>query len=88
MASALNNRGLLLSDDGQFDAAEKSLSESLALYRRAVGDNHLLTGQTWYALADNSPAPAISPSRRPRSPTPSGSSGASSTRTTRPSPSR
>ena len=41
MATALNNRGLLLSDDGQFDAAEKSLNESLALYRRALGDNHL-----------------------------------------------
>src|SRR6185437_13052955 len=46
--------GLMLSDDGQFQAAEKSLSESLALYRRAVGDNHVLTGQAWYALAQNS----------------------------------
>lgn len=54
LATVLNNRGLLLSDDGQFDAAEKSLSESLALYRRAVGDTHLLTGQTWFALAQNS----------------------------------
>ena len=54
MAMALNNRGLLLSDDGQFDAAEKSLSEALSLLRRAVGDNHLSTGQAWYALAQNS----------------------------------
>ena len=54
LATVLNNRGLLLYDDGQFDAAEKSLSESLALYQRAVGDTHLLTGQTWFALAQNS----------------------------------
>jgi tetratricopeptide (TPR) repeat protein len=54
LATALNNRGLLLSDDGQFEAAEKSLNESLALYRRAVGDKHLVTGQAWYALALNS----------------------------------
>ena len=54
LAMALNNRGLLLSDDGQFAAAEKSLSESLAIYRRAVGDNHVYTGQAWYALAQNS----------------------------------
>jgi len=54
LAIALNNRGLLLSDDGQYDAAEKSLTESLALFRRAVGDNHLNTGQGWFALAQNS----------------------------------
>jgi len=54
LAMALNNRGLLLSDDGQFDAAEKSLSQSLSLYRHAVGDNHMLTGQAWFALAQNS----------------------------------
>jgi tetratricopeptide (TPR) repeat protein len=54
LAMALNNRGILLSDDGQFDAAEKSLGASLALYRRAVGDDHMLTGQAWFALAQNS----------------------------------
>lgn len=54
LATALNNRGLLLSDDGQFEAAEKSLSESLAIYRRALGENHLVTGQGWFALAQNS----------------------------------
>jgi tetratricopeptide (TPR) repeat protein len=54
LAMALNNRGLLLSDDGQFDAAEKSLGESLAIYRRSLGDNHLSTGQAWFALAQNS----------------------------------
>jgi tetratricopeptide (TPR) repeat protein len=54
LAMALNNRGILLSDDGQFDAADKSLNESLAIYRRALGDDHVLTGQAWYALAQNS----------------------------------
>ena len=54
IATALNNRGLLLSDDGQFAAAEKSLMESLAIYRRALGENHLVTGQGWFALARNS----------------------------------
>jgi tetratricopeptide (TPR) repeat protein len=54
LATALNNRGLLLSDDGQFDAAEKSLVESLALFRKAGGDNHVSTGQAWFALARNS----------------------------------
>jgi tetratricopeptide (TPR) repeat protein len=54
MATVFNNRGLLLSDDGQFVAADQSLHQSLALYQRAVGPSHLLTGQTWYALAQNS----------------------------------
>jgi len=53
LAMALNNRGLLLSDDGQFDAAEASLQESLDIYRRTVGDTHLSTGQAWFALAQN-----------------------------------
>ena len=53
LAKALNNRGLLLSDDGQFAAAEASLSESLAINRRALGENHLSTGMAWYALAQN-----------------------------------
>jgi tetratricopeptide (TPR) repeat protein len=54
LGTALNNRGMLLSDDGQFDAAEKSLTESLAIYRKTLGENHLVTGQGWYALALNS----------------------------------
>lgn len=54
LGMALNNRGLLLSDDGQFDAAEKSLTEALNIDRRTLGDHHLLTGQAWYALANNS----------------------------------
>lgn len=53
MAMALNNQGLLLSDDGQYAAAERSLTESLALYQKAFGDRHVLTGRTWYALAQN-----------------------------------
>ena len=54
LARALNNRGFLLSDEGKFDEAEKSLKESLAIYRREVGDNDVLTGQAWFALAQNS----------------------------------
>jgi tetratricopeptide (TPR) repeat protein len=53
LAVALNNRGLLLSDDGQYDAAEASLTESLQLYRKALGENHLRTGKAWFALAQN-----------------------------------
>lgn len=54
MAMVLNNRGLLLSDDGRFDAAEASLTEALNLLRKSLGDNHLSTGKAWYALAQNS----------------------------------
>ena len=54
LAMALNNRGLLLSDDGQFSAAETSLSESLTLFRKSLGENHLSTGKAWFALAQNS----------------------------------
>jgi tetratricopeptide (TPR) repeat protein len=53
IAAALNNRGLLLSDDGQFAAAELSLTESLNIYRRTLGENHLSTGQAWFTLAQN-----------------------------------
>jgi tetratricopeptide (TPR) repeat protein len=54
LAAALNNQGLILSDDGQYAAAEASLSEALAILQRAFGPNHLLVGQAWYALASNS----------------------------------
>ena len=54
MAMVLNNRGLLLSDDGRFAEAEASLNEALKLVRKAGGDNHLSTGKAWYALAQNS----------------------------------
>ncbi|MBU1374972.1 MAG: tetratricopeptide repeat protein [Alphaproteobacteria bacterium] len=54
LATALNNRGLLLSDDGQFAAAESSLTESLALFQKELGPGHLSTGKGWFALAQNS----------------------------------
>jgi tetratricopeptide (TPR) repeat protein len=54
LVMALNNRGVLLSDDGQFDAAEASLNESLAISRRSLGEAHLSTGKAWFALAQNS----------------------------------
>ena len=54
IAAALNNRGLLLSDDGRFEEAEASLTEALGLLRTSIGDNHLSTGKAWYALAQNS----------------------------------
>ncbi len=53
LAIALNNRGLLLSDDGQYDAAETSLTRSLDLYRKSLGEQHLSTGKAWFALAQN-----------------------------------
>jgi tetratricopeptide (TPR) repeat protein len=54
IATALNNRGILLSDDGQFAAAEVSLSEALRLSEIELGANHLSTGRAWFALAQNS----------------------------------
>jgi hypothetical protein len=64
LASALHTRGLLLSDDGQFAAADAALSESLRIYRRSVGDRHLSTANAWYALALNSlAAGALGPAR-------------------------
>lgn len=60
VARVLNNKGLLLSDDGQFQAAQQSLQQSLEVYRQTVGDTHLWTGQAWYALAENSLAAAES----------------------------
>lgn len=53
IATVLNNRGVLLSDDGQFDAAEESLGAALAINRRLLGDAHLITGRSWFALAQN-----------------------------------
>lgn len=53
LAQVLNNRGLLLSDDGQYAAAEASLTEALALCQRDLGPNHLSTGKAWFALAQN-----------------------------------
>lgn len=53
LATVLNNRGLLLSDDGQFAAAEASLLESLRLFQKELGVNHVSTGKAWFALAQN-----------------------------------
>ena len=53
MAIALSSRGLLLSDDGQYDAADRSLSDALAIFQRTIGENHLTTGKCWFALAQN-----------------------------------
>jgi tetratricopeptide (TPR) repeat protein len=53
MATVLNNRGLVLSDDGQYAAAETSLSQSLALFQRDLGPGHLSTGKAWFALGQN-----------------------------------
>ena len=54
VAAILNNRGLLLSDDGQFTAAEASLQESLVLFQKELGPGHLQSGRAWFALAQNS----------------------------------
>ena len=53
IATALHNLGLLLSDDQQFAAAQKSLDEALVIRQRTLGDNHLKTGQLWFARAQN-----------------------------------
>jgi tetratricopeptide (TPR) repeat protein len=53
IAVALNSRGLLLNDDGDLDAARTSLAEALEINRRVLGEQHLDTGQSWYALALN-----------------------------------
>jgi tetratricopeptide (TPR) repeat protein len=39
-ADALNDLGLLLRDQGDYDQSEKLLQESLAMYRRLMGDRH------------------------------------------------
>jgi tetratricopeptide (TPR) repeat protein len=54
IATALQNRGILLSDDGQFAAAEASLTEALRLSEIERGATHLSTGKAWFALAQNS----------------------------------
>jgi tetratricopeptide (TPR) repeat protein len=56
VAVTLQNKGLLLSEDGQFDAAEAALNEALTINSRVLGERHLLTGQVWFALAQNAAA--------------------------------
>lgn len=53
LATVLNNRGLALSDAGEFDKAEASLLAANARYRAIFGDRHLATGRSWYGLAQN-----------------------------------
>jgi len=53
IAALLQNRGLVLSDDGQFAAAEASLDQALTISRANLGEHHLFTGQIWFALAQN-----------------------------------
>lgn len=53
IATALQNLGLLLSDDRQFAEAEKTLNEALAIRRRTLGDRHITIGKLWFALAQN-----------------------------------
>ncbi len=53
LATVLNNRGLVLSDAGEFDKAEASLLDANARYRKIYGDQHLATGRSWYGLAQN-----------------------------------
>jgi tetratricopeptide (TPR) repeat protein len=53
IAALLQNRALLLSDDGQFQAAEASLAQALSISRHNLGERHLFTGQIWFALAQN-----------------------------------
>jgi len=53
IAVALQNRGLLLSDDAQYAAAEDSLTQAIAISEHVLGPNHLITGQGWFTLAQN-----------------------------------
>ena len=53
LATVLNNRGLVLSDAGEFAKAEASLLDANARYRKIYGNQHLATGRSWYGLAQN-----------------------------------
>jgi tetratricopeptide (TPR) repeat protein len=53
VARVLNNRGLVLSALARFDDARASLLRANALWRTALGDNHLVVGQSFEALAEN-----------------------------------
>jgi tetratricopeptide (TPR) repeat protein len=53
LARTYANHGLVLSDMGRHDDARASLLQALAIYRRSEGERHLLTGQTYYAMAEN-----------------------------------
>jgi tetratricopeptide (TPR) repeat protein len=53
VARVLNNRGLVLSALARFDDAKASLLRANALWRTNLGDNHLVVGQSFEALAEN-----------------------------------
>ena len=53
VARTLMSKGMAQSDDGQFVAADATLSKALELYRQAVGDDDLATGKAWATLALN-----------------------------------
>jgi tetratricopeptide (TPR) repeat protein len=53
IARTLNNRGLLLSDMGRYDAADASLVESNRIYRLVYSDKHLAVGRSYFAIAQN-----------------------------------
>lgn len=50
LASTYENLGAVLSDSGRYAEAEKALQAALAASIKAHGDNHLETGQIWFAL--------------------------------------
>jgi hypothetical protein len=49
----LREKGALLSDDGQFAAADQSLLQALAIARRTLGEDHRATASVYVALAQN-----------------------------------
>lgn len=49
----LSEKGALLSDDGQFAAADLSLLRALGIARRVLGDGHWVTASVWIVLARN-----------------------------------
>jgi tetratricopeptide (TPR) repeat protein len=51
LAITYENRGMALSDNGQYPEAEKSLASALAINLKTFGERHLETGQIWFNLA-------------------------------------
>jgi tetratricopeptide (TPR) repeat protein len=53
VARALNNRGMAFSAMARFDDAQDSLMRANEILRKNFGDDHLLVGQSYFALAEN-----------------------------------
>ena len=53
IVSPLREKGAVLSDDGQFARADRTLQEALGHARRELGDEHLVTASVHVALAQN-----------------------------------